>query len=57
MKIKFFNIPVSSTHDAEMEINSFIAQHRITHVDRQFVADGANSFLEYTEPSAKIRKV
>jgi superfamily II DNA helicase RecQ len=44
MKHKFFNIPVADPVNAETELNAFIAQHRITHIDRHFVADGANSF-------------
>ena len=44
MKHKFFKIPVSYSEVYEKELNIFIAQHRITHIDRHFVADGVNSF-------------
>ena len=44
MKHKFFKIPVSDPVNAETELNTFISQHRIAHIDRYFVADGANSF-------------
>ncbi|MFI3197177.1 MAG: HRDC domain-containing protein [Methylococcaceae bacterium] len=44
MKHKFFNVPVSDPVNAEAELNTFVSQHRIAHIDRYFVADGANSF-------------
>lgn len=44
MKHKFFKIPVANPVDAETELNTFMGQHRIAHIDRYFVADGANSF-------------
>jgi hypothetical protein len=44
MKHKFFKVPVSDPVNAETELNTFISQHRIAHIDRYFVADGANSF-------------
>lgn len=44
MKHKFFQVPVCDSLAAENELNMFVAQHRITHIDKQFVADGANSF-------------
>ena len=44
MKYKFFKIPVSDPVSAETELNAFIAQHRISHIDSHFVADAANSF-------------
>jgi superfamily II DNA helicase RecQ len=28
----------------ENELNTFVSQHRISHIDKHFVADGANSF-------------
>lgn len=44
MKHKFFKVPVSDPVNVETELNIFISQHRIAHIDRYFVADGANSF-------------
>lgn len=44
MKLKFFKIPVSDSVILETEVNMFITQHRITHIEKQFVVDGANSF-------------
>jgi superfamily II DNA helicase RecQ len=44
MKHKFFKIPVSDPVNGEIELNTFVSQHRIAHIDRHFVADGANSF-------------
>ncbi len=45
MKYKFFQIPAGDSIAAENELNAFVAQHRITHIDRHFVADAANSFI------------
>ena len=44
MKHTFFKVPVSDPVNAETELNTFMSQHRIAHIDRYFVADGANSF-------------
>lgn len=44
MKLKFFAIPALSPEDAEAEVNRFLGAHRISHVERQFIADGAASF-------------
>lgn len=44
MKQKFFKIPASFPEEAETELNLFITQHRISHIERYFVADGMNSF-------------
>ncbi len=44
MKHKFFIIPAADPVTAENELNVFIAQHRITHIERHFVVDGTNSF-------------
>ncbi len=44
MKLKFFQILVGDPLAAETELNAFVAQHRVTHVDRQFVDDAGNSF-------------
>jgi hypothetical protein len=44
MKQKFFRIPVANSEDVEFDLNAFCDQHRISNVDKHFVADGANSF-------------
>lgn len=44
MKHKFFIIPAKDPTQAEAELNTFYAQHRVTGVEKQFIADGANSF-------------
>jgi superfamily II DNA helicase RecQ len=44
MKHKFFQVPVCDSLAAENELNAFVAQHRIIHVDKHFVADAGNSF-------------
>ena len=43
MKHKFFNIPVLFSESAETELNCFCDSHRIANIEKQFVADGANS--------------
>lgn len=47
MKHKFFKIPVLDSVLAETELNAFIAQHRIAHIDKHFVADAGNSFWAF----------
>ena len=44
MKHTFFKVPVSDPVNMEAELNAFVSQHRIAHIDRYFVADGENSF-------------
>lgn len=44
MKHKFFIIPAKDPAHAEDELNAFYAQHRVTGVEKQFIAEGANSF-------------
>ena len=43
MRFRFFLVPVHSAEDAATALNQFLAGHRILAIDRQFVADGANS--------------
>ena len=43
MKLQFFTIPVNDPQVATKEINAFLAAHRVVTVERQFVANGANS--------------
>ncbi len=44
MKQKFFRIPVANPEDMEADLNAFCDQHRVSHIDKHFVAEGANSF-------------
>ncbi len=44
MKLEFFKIPVQESKDASSELNSFCIQHRISQIEKHFVADGSNSF-------------
>jgi superfamily II DNA helicase RecQ len=43
MRIKIFNIPAFAYEDAAVELNRFLASHRILGIDRQFVQDSVNS--------------
>jgi superfamily II DNA helicase RecQ len=43
MKYKFFRIFVSDPDDSESQLNSFLGQNRIVHVDRNFVEDADRS--------------
>ena len=44
MRLRFFSIPAAAPDAAEAALNQFLAAHRISHVERQLVADGAASF-------------
>ena len=44
MRFQFFTIPVHTPEAAQEALNVFCAQHRIVSSDRQFVAQGADSF-------------
>lgn len=44
MRLKFFTVPALSPDTAEAELNRFLGAHRIAHLERQFIADGAASF-------------
>ncbi len=44
MQIKFFSIPVQNEAQANSELNSFLASHRVLSVERQLVQDGQQSF-------------
>lgn len=44
MKHKFFKIPVANPTETEADLNAFCDQHRIGNIDKDFVADGENSF-------------
>ena len=53
MQIRIFSIVVSDLDRGCEELNGFLRSHRIATVDREFVADGSNSFwsicVTYTE--------
>lgn len=44
MKYKFFSIPARAPETAEAALNAFCSQHRVSFVEKQLVADGADSF-------------
>ena len=44
MEMEFFHIPAREPAAAEEELRRFLAGKRVATVDRQFVADGPNSF-------------
>ena len=43
MQMKFFTIPIYHDEPATIELNRFLAQHRIDSIERSLVADGVNS--------------
>jgi superfamily II DNA helicase RecQ len=43
MKLKFFTIPIADPDGAEAELNRFLGAHRVSRVEKEFVADGAAS--------------
>ncbi|MBN1654602.1 MAG: HRDC domain-containing protein [Deltaproteobacteria bacterium] len=53
MKIAVFNIPVYDAEPAQNEVNKFLASHRVTSIDKEFVNNGVESFwtvcLEYLD--------
>jgi hypothetical protein len=53
MKHKFFRVPAHGG-DAEVELNQFLAAHRILAVERQFVADAR--FLSWPMAAGPRRK-
>ena len=44
MKNKFFVIQALNPSDGEAELNAFLGQARVVNIEKQFVADGQNSF-------------
>ncbi len=42
MQLQFFQVPVHRSQPDDL--NRFLAAHRVTSIERQFVSDGANSF-------------
>ncbi len=67
MRVKVFAIPALDPADAEREVNSFLAEHRVTSIDRQLVSDGSGTYwalcVSYVEgasrgaPAAKKGKI
>jgi len=43
VQVRFFTVPVHGGGDAAAELNQFLNNHRILSIDRQLVADAANS--------------
>ena len=60
MQFRFFLIPAHGADDSAIELNQFLSSHRILAVDRQFMANGANSAwaicVTYDEGSAAPRQ-
>ena len=44
MKYKFYPIPALFPEQAKAELNQFCSQHHVLKTEREFVADGSNSF-------------
>jgi len=42
--LHFFAIPALAPEPAQGELNQFLQQHRVVHLEKQWVADGAASF-------------
>jgi len=53
MQLKPFVLPIKDFAASEMEMNAFLRSHRVLTVNREFVADGENSFwcfnIEYLD--------
>jgi superfamily II DNA helicase RecQ len=61
MKFRFFSVPVRKSSDAEEELNTFVASHRVVSIERRFVDAGLDSFwavsVEVTEGLAALGKL
>ena len=44
MKFRFFIVPAQYPEDGEEALNAFCSGHKVTAVEKQFVALGADSF-------------
>lgn len=44
MKYNFFTIPAKHSEASQDALNVFCSQHRVAFVEKQFIADGDNSF-------------
>ena len=56
MQLTFFTIPVGAAEDSETALNQFLNQNKIVNVEKNFVADGANSFWALCITSALSRE-
>lgn len=64
MKYKFFAVSACAPDSSAEELNAFCSQHRVSFVEKHWVADGANSFWSIcvtwldgeAAPSASIQK-
>jgi len=44
MKFEFFSIPACSPGQRQQELNAFLSSHRVAAIEKQFVADGEQSY-------------
>jgi hypothetical protein len=42
MRLRFFFVPAVGSYAAEAELNRFLAAHRVSRMEKSFVADGAS---------------
>jgi superfamily II DNA helicase RecQ len=58
MKFEFFSIPACSPEQGQQELNSFCSSHRIASIEKQFVANGEQSYwaicVSYLDSQKKI---
>jgi len=58
MKFEFFSIPACSPEQGQEELNSFCSSHRIASIEKQFVANGEQSYwavcVSYLDSQRKI---
>ena len=61
MRIKIFTIPVFGDEAAAIDLDKFVASHRIISIDRQFINDGTNStwsiFVSYIDSGERSMSV
>lgn len=61
MQIEFFIIPVHGSEDETQRLNALLNSVRVLSVDREFVADGSNSFwsicVQHQPPSQRAAAV
>ncbi len=59
MKFRFFTISAQSPETGQQALNAFCAEHRVVSVDKQFVAQGVESYWSicvcYTEGADSVR--
>jgi superfamily II DNA helicase RecQ len=58
MKFEFFSIPACSPEQGQQELNAFCSSHRIASIEKQFVANGEQSYwaicVSYLDNQKKI---